>query len=274
MTSTTVVYPEMRELATEFDNCYKSAVCSGIAGDRRHTSGYHKGRKAVGRSDYSVVRPDDRPGQGPDDAACAIDMTMGRKDMILCTQRLASAYHNVADPRRKYINAFNGWTGQGAATRYDFYARKTKQATADHKWHIHLEKRRRYARDRVANAAILSLLRGESVSTWLKSRGITTSPGPSATAPTARKAAVLKAPPYPGRVLRRNDKLTKPDPAVQQFQQRMRDRGWTSIGPADGKPGAKFEKVVRGWQKTCKLPVDGTVGPKTWPTPWTRPLGG
>ena len=200
---------------------------------------------------------------------------MNRADMILATTRLATAYHNVNDPRRKYLNAFNGWDGSGDATRYDVYARRTKFATSDHKWHAHCEQRRRYIKDRTANDAILSILRGESVSTWLKSRGITTEPGPAKTPGTAAPPRpAVTAPPYPGRVLRRNDRATHPDRAVQQWQQRMRDRGWKSIGAADGLPGAKFEHVVKAWQKQCRIAVDGTVGPKTWPTPWTRPLGG
>lgn len=272
----TVAYQAMREFAEGWEKIFKSAVCSGIVGDKRHErrGGYHIGRKFQSGSNYSCVRPDDRKGQGPDDGSSAVDMTMGKRDMILCTQRLKAAYDNPADPRRKYINAFNGWLGTGSATRFDIYARKTKYATPDHRWHCHLEQRRRWILDKIANEAIWSILKGESVSTWLKSRGITTTPGPAAGAPARKPATTLKAPPYPGRVLKRNDKQTKPDPAVKQWQQRMRDRGWTSIGPADGLPGRRFEAAVRGWQKTCKLGVDGTVGPKTWPTPWTRPLGG
>jgi hypothetical protein len=267
----TVAYREMKELAKGIEKIYRSAVCSGIAGDRRHArkGGYHIGRKYQSRGNYSCIRPDDRA--GPSDGSSALDMTMNRRDMVTATKRLAAAYRNHSDPRRKYINGFNGWDGSGPATRYDFYARKTKRATSDHKWHIHLEQRRRYIRDRVSNDAILSVLRGESVAQWLGRRGVKPVPPPKPAAPG--KPAAPKSPPYPGRVLRRNDRQRSPDPAVRMWQQRMRDRGWMSIGKADGLPGPAFERCVKAWQKYCRLGVDGTVGPKTWPTPWTRPIG-
>jgi hypothetical protein len=284
----TVAYQAMKDFAKGWERIFRSAVCSGVAGDRRHqkAGGYHIGRRYQSGSNYSVVRPDDRRGCGPDDGSSAVDITMNRRDMILATTRLRSAYNNTKDPRRKYLNAFNGWVGSGAATRYDVYARRTKSASSDHKWHVHLEQRRRWIKDATSNAAILSILRGESVTTWLKSRGVKPAPRPApkpaakpapgkpAPKPAPKPAGGLKAPPYPGRVLRRNDRAKKPDPAVKQFQQRMRERGWTSIGPADGLPGRKFETVVKAWQKHCRLPADGQIGPKTWPTPWTKPLGG
>jgi hypothetical protein len=280
----TVAYQQMKDFAKGWERIFRSAVCSGIAGDKRHqrAGGYHIGRKYQSRSNYSVIRPDDRRGQGPDDGSSAVDITMNRSDMILCTNRLRACYNNPNDPRRKYLNGFNGWIGRGAATRYDVYARRTKAATSDHKWHVHLEQRRRWIRDATSNAAILSILRGESVQTWLKSRGVKPAakpapkpvkPAPGKPAPKPKPAGI-KAPPYPGRVLKRNDRQAKPDGAVKQWQQRMRERGWTSIGPADGFAGRKFETVVKAWQKQCRLPADGQVGPKTWPTPWTRPLGG
>jgi hypothetical protein len=269
--SSTVAYRNMRRLAGGFEKTYRSAVCSGISGDRRHqeAGGYHIGRKFQSARNYSVVRPHDRPGKGPADGAAAVDITMGRRDMMLCTARLAAAWRNTRDPRRKYLNAFNGWDGSGSATRYDVYARRTKPATRDHKWHIHCEIRRAYILSAVAVDAIISIIRGESVATWLRSRGV------AAAAPAARPApkSGASAPRYPGRALRRNDNARKPDPAVRLWQQRMRERGWTSIGPADGKPGRRFETVAKRWQKLCKLPDDGVVGPKTWPTPWTKPLG-
>ena len=277
--SGTIAHPEMKEFAEGFEKIFKSAVFSGCVGDARHArrGGYHIGRLYQPDDNYSVVRPEDRSGQGPADGSSAVDMTMSGSDMKLATARLAAAFRDTKDPRRKYINAFNGWEGGPDAVRYDIYAGRTKRASPDHKSHMHLEQRRRYIRDRTANEAIWSLLRGESVAQWLKSRGIRVLPKPTP-APNRKPAAVpvaaMKAPPYPGRELSRNDRTKTPDPAVRQWQQRMRERGWTSIGKADGLPGPAFERVVRGWQKQIGLKVDGKVGPKTWPTPWTRPLAG
>jgi hypothetical protein len=272
----TQAYDNMGALANGWERIYRTAVCSGIRGDRRHEArgGYHIGRAFQSARNYSVIRPEDRRGNGPNDAAAAIDMTMGRKDMILCTQRLRAVYANPRDPRRKFLNAFNGWIGRGSATRYDIYARRTSKATKDHCWHCHLELRRKFVLSALAVRAILSVLRGESVATWLRSNGITADPGPKASVKKPAPKAGVKAPPYPGRVLKRNDRQTRPDPAVKQWQQRMIDRGWKSIGRADGLPRKRFDHVVRRWQHTLKMREDGEVGPKTWPTPWTRPLGG
>lgn len=269
--SADIAYPEMRELAEGIEKIYPTAVCSGIVGDRRHKRGYHRARRSVPADDYSVIRPDDRRGKGPDDGAAGVDITMGRRDMMTATARLDAAFRNVDDPRRKYLNAANGWDGNdGPAVRLDFYARRRGEADRSHIWHLHLEKRRRYIRDRVANAAILSILRGDSIREWLAERGI----APAAGADTVPGRRTLKPPPFPGRILRRNDRQTHSDPAVRQWQQRMRDRGWTSIGKADGLPGEKFGRAVKAWQRTIGLKPDGLVGRKTWPTPWTRPMSG
>lgn len=260
-----------KRLAKEWEKLYPSAVCSGIVGDLAHRArgGYHISRQDQPKTNYSVVRPQDKAGNGPDNAAAAIDMTMSSADMKVCTTRILSAYGNPDDPRRKYLNAFNGWLGSGDARRYDIYARTSSWATADHKWHVHLEIRRLFVNAEVAVKAILSLLRGESVSAYLASIGATPAP---ATARAAVKA--VKAPPYPGRVLKRNDRQAKPDPAVKLLQQRFLERGWKSIGTADGFFGARTESVVRRWQEYLGLAVDGQVGPKTWPTPWTKPVAG
>jgi hypothetical protein len=276
MSDTTVAYAEMKECAEGFRKIFRSAVCSGIVGDRAHQrrGSYHCGRKFCPPGHYSIVRPDDKAGQGPDDGSSAIDMTMSAADMKLATQRVAAAWADKADPRRKYLNAVNGWLGSGDATRFDFVAGTKKRATDDHKWHMHLEQRRRWIRDETANAACWSILRGESVATWLRSRGVIVPARPASAKPVSPSTVVLRPPPYPGHALRRNDKQRVADPAVRAWQSRMIARGWTSIGPADGFAGKKFEQVARAWQKSIRLPVDGVVGPQTWPTPWTRPFIG
>jgi hypothetical protein len=260
----TVAHPTFKAFAKAFENIYRSAICSGIRGDAAHQKrgGYHIGRKFQPATNYSVVRPDDCTGRGPDDAATAVDMSMSRTDMVLCTRRLIAVHTNDRDPRRKYINAFNGWLGTGDAQRWDMVARKVKYATPDHKWHIHLEIRRAYALNAVAHKAILSALRGETVAQYLISIGVK---------PYAPHVKVL-VPRYPGRVLKRSTS-TKPDPDVKLWQQRMVARGNKTIGKPDGRFGPKTEGAVRRYQKACKVGVDGQIGPKTWPLPWSRPLG-
>ena len=250
----TKAYPVLRQLAADWEKkCgLPTAVISGIVGDTSHAArgGYHISRDdQVSKTNYSVVRPDDRAGKGPDDAASAIDMTMSTADMKLCTARLVRVFSDKTDPRGKYINAFNGWSGSGDAKRYDFYSRVVSKATPDHKWHIHLSIRRAYANSATAAKAILSALRGDSKATYLAS---------IAPKPAASSSA------YPGRVLRRNDRQAAADPAVKVWQARALESGWAAIGKADGFFGPGTETVVKAIQRQNDLTVDGEIGPATW----------
>lgn len=265
----TVATPEVRQLAKDWEaKCgLSSAVISGIVGDLAHKArgGYHISRTDQPSTNYSVTRPDDKA--GPSDAAAAIDMTMSTADMKTCTIRLEKAYSNATDPRRKYLNAFNGWTGTGDAKRYDVVARKIVWATADHKWHVHMEIRRRYVNSMVAMKAILSILKGESVAAYLSSVGV----APAVTKPSAAVAV----PAFPGRVLKRNDAQKAPDAALKVWQNRMIARGWSSLGKSgDGFFGAGTESVVKRFQASCGVAADGMIGPTTWKLPWVHKLGG
>ena len=59
---------------------------------------------------------------------------------------------------------------------------------------------------------------------------------------------------------------------LKMWQQRMLDRGWSGIGKADGLYGPKTERVVRQFQKSKGLGVDGKIGPGTWAAAWTEPV--
>jgi hypothetical protein len=155
-------------LADEWEKLYGSATLSGIVGDLAHKArgGYHISRQDQPKTNYSVTRKDDK--LGPSNRASAIDMTMNTSDIKKCHIRLRNAWKNRAkDVRMKYINAWNGWDGEGDAGRYDVVTGNVGTATSDHKWHIHLEIRRRYVNDRTAMDAILSILQGESLEQYL-----------------------------------------------------------------------------------------------------------
>lgn len=252
----TVATDAIKGLASDWaKKCgYTSAKISGIIGDSAHQSrgGYHIGRKFQSSSNYSVVRPDDKG--GPDDAAAAIDMTMNSADMRLCTSRLVVAYGDPKDPRRKYINAFNGTTNNKNARRWDVYARTQKAATSDHLWHVHLEVRRRYVNSITAMKAILSLLKGESLASYLKSL-----------AGSTKASSTSGVPAFPG-VLKRNDKATSPDAGVKTFQNRLKTLKLLQL--ADGYFGAGTELAVKALQAKNGLLRDGIVGPKTWAAAW------
>lgn len=166
----TLATAEEKWLANEWEDLYPTAVLSGIVGDLAHKlrGGYHISRQDQPKTNYSVIRADDKPGNGPDDRAAAIDMTMSTADIKKCHIRLRDCWRNRAnDPRMKYINAWNGWDGQGDAGRYDVVKGTITTATPDHKWHIHLEIRRKYVNSMTAMRAILSMLSGESLVSYL-----------------------------------------------------------------------------------------------------------
>lgn len=247
----TVATAAVKGLAADWKKCYPSAKVSGIVPDKAHLSrgGYHCSRQdQPSSSNYSVIRPDDKA--GPNDAAAAIDMTMSASDMRLCTSRLVVAYGNLSDPRRKYLNAFNGTTNNRTAQRWDVYARKIKSATADHLWHIHLEIRRVYTTSATAMRAILSILKGESLSSYLSSIG-------GSVKASSAQSASTSHPAFPGQQMKRNDSQKSPLPGVKLLQ--------AKLGlPADGFFGAATEAAVRKFQSSRGMTVDGIVGAKTW----------
>lgn len=160
-------------LANAWEKLYASAAISGIIGDKAHAArgGYHISIQDQPTTNYSVIRADDKapPGDWPRNMASAVDMTMSTADIKKCHVRLREAWKNRAnDSRMKYINAWNGWDGEGDAGRYDVVTGTVSTATDDHKWHIHLEIRRRYVNSRAAMDAILSILRGETLKQFLE----------------------------------------------------------------------------------------------------------
>jgi len=168
---TTKAHATTRYIASNWESYYPSAVLSGIVGDPAHQArgGYHISIEDQSSTNYSVIRPDDKapPGKWPRDLAAAIDMSMNTRDMTLCSDRLWWVWNDVTDPRRIYLNAFNGWFGSGDAKRYDFVTKGISITTPDHKWHVHGEIRRKYVEDMVAADAILSALRGETKEQYL-----------------------------------------------------------------------------------------------------------
>lgn len=162
----TVAHTVTRWVADQWEQLYPSAVCSGIAPDRAHLArgGYHVSIEDNKPDNYSVTRPDDKA--GPRGVSAAIDMSMSPADMVRCTARLRRVYNDPDDPRRAFLNAFNGWVGRGDAQRFDIWRRVISYATDDHKWHIHLEWRRRHVPSWTAARAVVSALVGESATAY------------------------------------------------------------------------------------------------------------
>ena len=159
-------------LSNEWEKLYPTAAISGIVGDAAHAArgGYHISIQDQPSDNYSVTRKDDKapPGDWPRNMASAVDMTLSLNDMKKCHARLKAAWQNRStDERMKYINAWNGWDGNGSPGRYDVVTGTVGTASDDHKWHVHLEVRRRYVNDKKAMDAILSVLRGETLEEYL-----------------------------------------------------------------------------------------------------------
>lgn len=178
-------------LARAWEGVYKSAVFSGIVGDKAHQSrgGYHISIADQPSNNYSVTRVDDKapPGTWPRNMASGLDESMSLADMKLCCARLKVGFSDTSDPRRKYINAFNGYDGVGDAERFDFVSGVRSFASADHKWHTHLEIRRKYVDSATAMDAILSLLKGETKAAYIKRiTPVQPAPAPSGHAPGTR----------------------------------------------------------------------------------------
>lgn len=165
--------PTMLQFANDWAQLFDSAVLAGIVGDLSHTQrgGYHISiDDQINDDNYSVVRPDDAapPGTWPRDCASAVDMNLALSDMKVCHKRLVTVWRNRAtDPRAKYINGHNGWDGEDSPGRYDWVTGAVYPATLDHRWHVHLEWRRRYVNNPMAADAVLSILRGETAAAYL-----------------------------------------------------------------------------------------------------------
>lgn len=153
---------ELRWFSVQWAAGDRGATQSGIVGDASHraSGGYHISRQDQPKTNYSVTRPDDRPGNGPDNAAAAVDMTYARTaDLVAAYGRLCEVWRNRhTHPTAKYLNAFNGWDGNGSAGRRDLVTGSLSSSDSSHKWHIHLEFRRKYVTDMAAMRAVLAVL--------------------------------------------------------------------------------------------------------------------
>jgi hypothetical protein len=297
-----------RWVADQWENHmdYKSAVFSGIVGDPKHRArgGYHISIEDQSSNNYSVVRKDDKapPGNWPRDLAAAIDMSMSTPDMKKCHARLKAVWKDKGDPRRVFLNAFNGWDGDNGAGRYDYVSNDAGSASSDHKWHTHLEIRRKWVTSWVAASAIVSILMGQTKSQYQanppktpKMDDVVTpvpKPKPPVTRPAPGPAVPFPLPRgyyfgpkeggnesvsghYGRRFKGHTDRYW-----LQVFVNQLIKRGW-SIGKGrsylpnygnDGKYGGDEARLIKAFQKDQGLVQDGLVGPRTWNAAFHNPV--
>lgn len=153
-----------------------STLLGGIYANK---AGYHNTRKNLLdqglTGDYSIKLPDDK--LGPADKAAGIDWTFPDAQAGNYTKirrygsRIASAYAR-RDPRLK------GWREvliqadmDDPPEGFDFVGWFTRTPDATHKWHGHFSILRRYINDTKVYRAMLSILKGQSLSDWLEEEG-------------------------------------------------------------------------------------------------------
>lgn len=248
---TTLAHQMTRDFAARWEDCLPSAVFSGIVGDARHraSGGYHISIEDQPSTNYSVTRVDDKapPGNWPRNLAAGVDMSMSLSDMKTTFARVKTVWENPNDPRRKYVNAVNVFDGVGDAERLDFVTGKRSYASPDHKWHNHLEIRRRFVTDPKAYDAAFSMVSGESLTAYLNRTGQAPKPKPSGHAPGTRDLRLV-TPNMKGEDVRK----------VQEFI------GERRCGKADSIYGPNTKSGVRWYQGMRGIPVTGVVDERTW----------
>lgn len=154
---------------------YPSSVPAGINGDQGHfdSNSYHIGISELPNpGGYSNRTWEDQmPAAGSSWHSSATDESMSTNDMVKNWNRHLAVFNDLSDPRRVYLAGYNGWNGVGSAERLDFQANTRTTATADHKWHRHREKRRRYYNSMEAAKACISIDKGETKEQYLISIG-------------------------------------------------------------------------------------------------------
>lgn len=240
---------------------YKSAVGSGMRPDKAHLNkgGYHCSIEDLirygNRDDYSNTRPDDE-GFNPDYGAAG-DISMSLADMKRAYGFIRRAYADKTDPRRKYINAINCYDGSGDAERIDFAANTITRASADHKWHIHFEIRRRYLLLMKAAQALVSIMRGETKAQWIAAHPEDATPAQNTGNWTERLVDALPT-------IRKGSK----GDAVGLAQHCLILRGVVGTSQwgayCDKDFGKNTEADVKEFQGKVGLTKDGVIGEATW----------
>jgi hypothetical protein len=146
-------------------------------------SGYHNTRTAnqanwPGNYSYAQFAVDR---EGPSDKAAALDITFvdaqagNYATIAALSSRLYAAGRagRANDPRTVYMREFFGNIDTDRTVEgWDFARGNTSTSDSSHLWHIHISVHRKYVTDMRAMRAILSILKGETVRTWLTAEGM------------------------------------------------------------------------------------------------------
>jgi hypothetical protein len=166
---------------------YPSSTPAGINGDQSHfgANTYHIGISELpNKGGYTNRTWEDKmPAAGSSWHSSATDESMSTADMVKNWNRHLAVFNDPTDPRRAYLAEYIGWNGIGSAERLDFQAGTRTSASADHKWHRHRAKRRRFYNSMTAAHACISIDKGETKQQYLTSigQGGSTPPAPPST---------------------------------------------------------------------------------------------
>ncbi len=270
---TTLATPMLQQFSDLWEQLFPTAVPSGIVGDAAHAlrGGYHISIEDQPSSNYSVIRLDDKapPGTWSREASAAVDMSLALPDMKTVDSRVDLLFMSRLDPRRVFLNAVNCWDGNDSPGRFDMVSNTISTASDDHKWHVHLEFRRRYANDLNAMSAVLSVLKGETPKQWLDAGGVAIKPPPYT--PLLRRPwpRYMKAGYFFGLVNgptpSRGGFYTYEQPDVRAIQRRVTALGFHA--EEDGKFGLATRAAVSSWQRAKYKSTTSRYG-EVWGDDW------
>ncbi len=232
----------------------------GIYADK---SGYHNTRdrnRQKWPGNYSIREAEDQG--GPGDKAAALDWTFPNAQrgdystISKFTKRLIASGKDANDPRLDGLREFYGQADADSHVE-GWDCRHLVDVTSDssHLWHIHFS----FDRDKVATVAgrkvmenLLSVLAGESLTSWRAATGATPSPVPPPASTSGWRSG------------ERTLKVTSPNMTGADVTFVQRWIGPERVGVADGVYGPATAAGVRWYQQMRGIAVDGEVGPQTW----------
>ncbi len=237
---------------------------SELGGIYAAKSGYHGTRDENRRKypgNYSIREAEDQG--GPGDKAAALDWTFPNAQrgdfstIAKYTKRLLASGKDKNDPRLDGLREFYGQADSDSHVEgWDCRHLVDVSSDSSHLWHLHFS----FDRDKVASVAgrrvmenLLSVLAGESLTSWRSRTGTTTAPAP-APAPAAGAWWVGQ----------RTLKVTSPRMTGADVTFVQRWIGPERAGVADGIYGPGTAAGVRWYQQMRGIPADGEVGRVTW----------
>ncbi len=155
----------LKWLSAEWCKSVPSAVPSGIVGGYT-PYGYHYAANQLSSDDYSRQLEPDRVGIDMN-AASAIDVSMSPAEMKRVTKLLYDSWRDPDDPRLNTVREVIGTLDGHNVIYMDCQSGERGTADETHLWHVHIGFLRRFATDRPAAEAVLSIIQGKTYAQYL-----------------------------------------------------------------------------------------------------------